>query len=75
MSEGRSVRWLRVSCYLTLLGLGLMVWSVLDPRPIPVILAMSAGQGIGTLAFAIYVWVVFSEARQKGLFRKQGDRP
>lgn len=57
-------RWLRVSALLTLLALALMVWSVLQPTPLPVMLAMSVGQGIGTLAFALYGWVVFLDLRR-----------
>lgn len=57
-------RWLRVSALLTLLALALMVWSVLQPTPLPVMLAMSVGQGLGTLAFALYGWVVFLDLRR-----------
>ena len=50
--------WLRLSAALTLLALALMVWSVLEPTPLPVMLAMTVGQALGTAAFAIYGWVV-----------------
>lgn len=50
---------LRASALLTLVALALMVWSVLAPTPLPVILAMSLGQVLGTAAFALYGWVVF----------------
>jgi hypothetical protein len=36
---------LRTSAVLTLVGLGLMVWSMLQPTPLPVMLAMTVGQG------------------------------
>lgn len=45
---------LRISAVLTLLALALMCWSLLVPTPLPVMLAMSAGQALGTLAFLIY---------------------
>lgn len=48
----------RVSGVLTILGLALMCWSMLQPTPLPVMLAMSLGQAIGTGAFAIYIFVV-----------------
>jgi hypothetical protein len=54
----RSERALRFSCWMTLVGLGLFVWSVLDPRPMPVMVAMSIGQMIGSAAFALYVLVI-----------------
>jgi len=47
------------SALLTLAALALMVWSVLAPTPLPVMLAMSVGQVLGTSAFALYGWVVF----------------
>lgn len=54
-----SQQLLIASALLTLLALALMVWSVLVPTPLPVMLAMSLGQVLGSLAFAMYLWVVF----------------
>ena len=59
------------SCCLTLLGLALMVWSVLQPTPLPVMLAMSLGQVIGTAAFAAYGLAVVLDVRRK--WRAQRD--
>jgi hypothetical protein len=56
-----SARLLRVSAVLTIVALGLMVWSMLDPTPLPVMLAMSVGQALGTLAFALYGFVVLRD--------------
>jgi len=42
-----------------------MVWSMLDPVPIPVIVAMSAGQVVGTISFAIFGYVVLVDLRLK----------
>jgi hypothetical protein len=53
--------WLRVSAGLTLVALVLIVWSVLEPTPLPVMLAMTIGQGIGTVAFAIFGFIVFKD--------------
>ena len=58
-------RLLRFSAWLTLVGLALMVWSMIEPTPLPVMLAMTVGQGIGTLAFVIYVVVVVRALRRK----------
>lgn len=60
----RTSTLLRISAVLTLLGLGLMVWSILEPTPMPVILAMSVGQGLGIAAFAIYLFVVLRAYRR-----------
>jgi hypothetical protein len=56
--------WLRLSGVLTLIGLALMVWAILDPRATPVIIAMSVGQAVGTLAFVIYLGVVVFDLRR-----------
>jgi hypothetical protein len=53
--------WLRISASLTLVALALMVWSVLVPTPMPVMLAMTIGQGLGTTAFAIYGLIVLKD--------------
>ena len=56
---------IRISCVLTLVALGFMVWSMAVPTPLPVMLAMTVGQGLGTLAFALYVFVVIREYRRE----------
>jgi hypothetical protein len=58
-------RILIVACLLALFALGLIVWSLLDPRPIPVIVAMSVGQVIGTLSFAAFLVVVAGDLRSR----------
>jgi MFS family permease len=58
-------RWLVLSAVLTLIGLALMVWSVLVPTPLPVMLAMTVGQAIGSSAFAIYLFVVVRTLRRE----------
>lgn len=70
MIHFRSYTLLRVSCVLTLVGLAMCTWALLDPRPIPLILAMSAAQGIGTLAFLIYLAVIGLELKDRGIFKK-----
>jgi len=42
----------------TLVGLALMVWSVLVPKPVPVVIGLSIGQGLGVLGFALYALIV-----------------
>lgn len=56
-------RLLVVSAILTLIALALMVWSMLDPNPLPVMIAMTVGQGIGTLAFGLYLYVIVHDIR------------
>jgi hypothetical protein len=59
-----ATRVLRLSALLTMLGLIFMLWSMIQPTPLPVILAMSVGQGIGTLAFLLYVVVIVQDLRR-----------
>jgi len=58
-------RLLQVSAVLTLLGLALMVWSMVAPTPMPVILAMSVGQLLGTLAFGMFGYAVLVDQVRK----------
>ena len=60
-------RLVDIACVLALAGLGLMVWSVLDPRPVPVFIAMSLGQAAGTLSLVLFlVALVLGLTRGKG---------
>jgi hypothetical protein len=62
-------RLLSIACWLTLAALALMVYSVLVPRPIPVVLAMSVGQGLGTLAFLLFAFVFLNDLKKAGVLR------
>jgi hypothetical protein len=60
---GTSVqRLLRVACVLALSSIAVMVFSVLVPRPLPVIFAMSIGHALGGLGFICYVLAVALDA-------------
>lgn len=60
---GRSVTALiRGACLLTLSALALMACSILWPRPLPVILAMSAGHLLGAAGLGCYLLGVVLEA-------------
>lgn len=48
----------RFACILALLALAMMAYSVISPRPLPVILAMSVGHAVGGAAFAAYLLAV-----------------
>lgn len=65
-----SEKLLRLACVLALVALPLMVWSVFDPRVWPVLVALSVGQVVGTLSFALFVFVV---ARDLNVRRKMKD--
>jgi peptidoglycan/LPS O-acetylase OafA/YrhL len=59
----RREKVLRVASVCALIGLALMVWSVVDPRPLPVLLGLSVGQAIGTASFLLYLLVIASDLR------------
>ena len=65
---------LRASAVLTLFALALMVWSMLDPTPLPVMLAMSLGQMIGTIAFALYGLAVYKDLRRIRRERRESSQ-
>ena len=70
---GRRTRGiLVVAAIMTLIGLALMIWSMAVPTPMPVILAMSVGQVLGILAFALFgIVVLVDQLRQQ---RESGAR-
>jgi hypothetical protein len=61
MKQSRSI--LAASCALALFALGLMTWSLFDPKPIPVVVAMSIGQVLGTLSLVAFAYVVVVDWR------------
>lgn len=62
---------IRVACVLALVALPLMVWSLFDPTVWPVLIALSAGQAIGTLSFVMFLVAV---GRDLHLKRKMAAR-
>jgi hypothetical protein len=64
---------LRIACMLTLVGLALMTWSMLQPTWIPIMVAMTLGQAIGTTAFAIFAFRIVGDLRRS--IRKGPDKP
>jgi putative effector of murein hydrolase len=57
-------RTLGAACVLALGSLGLMSWSLLDPRPLTVVVAMSVGQVLGTISLLTFVAVVIADLRR-----------
>jgi len=56
---------------LTLVALALMVWSVIQPTPLPTILAMSVGQLFGTVAFGMYILAIVVDVRRDARARRR----
>lgn len=70
MTDLNLSRWLRIASALALVALALIVWSLLDPTPIPVIVSMSVGQAIGSVSFGIYLFVVVVDLRRSARRRR-----
>lgn len=58
MGPTRAMRLLRAASVLAIIALGMMMWSLVDPTPAPVLLALSVGQVLGTLSFVTFLAVV-----------------
>jgi CHASE2 domain-containing sensor protein len=56
------------ACVLGLIGLALMSWSLFDQGWIPVMMAMSVGQVIGTLSLVLFLLVIYIDL-QRATFR------
>jgi hypothetical protein len=71
--NSRRHRVITGACVLALMALGLMVWSLFDPRPVPVVVAMSIGQVLGTLSLGAFVYVALVELRAQLARAPLGD--
>ena len=63
-------RTLSAACVAALVSLALMVWSLIEPTPMPVLVAMSAGQVLGTLSLLAFLGVVAADLRRAHLERE-----
>lgn len=75
MSDQKVRRLIVVACVLGLIALALMAWSVLVPTVLPVMLAMSIGQAVGTLSLGIYLVAVVLDLRRARVLGREKDEP
>ena len=77
MIRPRPEQVVRFAAVVVLFALACMVWSLVDPRPVPIMVAMSVGQALGTLSLLLYVGVIVVEARRatRGGRQRQGEAP
>ncbi len=64
LDHASRVRLLVFACLLALVADALMVWSLFDQGWIPVMMAMSVGQVVGTLSFGLFLLVVLIDLRR-----------
>ena len=67
----RATQVMRAACVLCLIALVLMAWSILDPRPLALMLAMSMGQALGILSFLLWVAAMISVGSQLSMPRSR----
>jgi hypothetical protein len=72
IKSGKVPHLLRVAAALSLVALALMMWSMFDPRPAPVLIGLSLGQLLGTSSFAIYLSIVIWDIRRR---RREASTP
>ena len=65
-------RFLQAGSTMALLALPMMVWSVFPPTVWPVMLALSVGQGVGTLSFLLFLVAVARDLNVKRKLAKTG---
>jgi hypothetical protein len=65
---------LRISAACTIIALAMMVWSLFVPTPLPVMLAMSAGQAFGMLAFGLYLTAIVIDLRRDRRARRESQQ-
>jgi hypothetical protein len=75
MRQVRAQKVIRVACVFALASLGLMVWSLFDPRPVPVIAAMSIGQVLGTLSFGSFLYILVTDLRRRRSLQPWSEAP
>jgi hypothetical protein len=56
----------RVACFLALMALGVMAFSVITPSPLAVVLSMTAGHIIGAVAIGTFLLAVLVDSTRKG---------
>ena len=53
----------RKACYLALMALALIIWSLVQPAPLAVVGAMSVGQLFGTLSLLFFLYAMVADLR------------
>lgn len=67
-----ATRLIRLASLAILASLALMAWGIVDPRPLPVVMAMSVGQAVGIAGAALFVLVVVQDLHRLMQKRRGG---
>ncbi len=55
-----------LSAVVTLAAIGLMVLSIISPKPLYLVIAMSVGQGLATVSLALYLLAIALDLQAGG---------
>jgi hypothetical protein len=64
------IKW---ACIWSLVALGLISWALIHPKPLPVIVAMSVGQLIGTLSLLLFLGSIALDVRARYRLTKRSE--
>jgi polyferredoxin len=67
----RRVFW---ACIWSLVALALIVWALVHPKPLPVIVAMSVGQIIGTISLLLFLGSIALDLRSRYKITQRGQK-
>jgi hypothetical protein len=62
-------RLIRVSAVLALVAIALMAWGLLGSGVVAIMVAMTVGQGLGTLSLLLYLVVLVRDLRRSRLLK------
>lgn len=61
LTRFRTRKLIAVACYLGILSLLMMAWSVLFKAALPIVIGMGFGQALGVVAFLLYALAVLGD--------------
>lgn len=61
LTKFRTRKLVAVACYLGIISLVMMAWSVMYKAALPIVVGMGFGQAIGVLAFLLYALAVLGD--------------
>jgi hypothetical protein len=74
VTDQKIQRLLLLACILGLVALALMIWSILVPTVLPVMVAMSIGQIVGTLSLGVYGLAVVLDLRRARVLARESEQ-
>jgi preprotein translocase subunit SecF len=74
MTRPAAQRTADLAALLALISVVLIAWSAIDPTPLALVIAMTAGQAVGTVSLIVLAAAIIMDLRRARLLsRKGGD--